>query len=163
MVQYEFVLDSLGVTTNLVRKFGKFSGQKEIEAIAVDDELGFVYYSDEGVGIRKYYANPEKGNQEVSIFGGEYFKDDIEGIAVARYQGEEGYLIVSNQQDNTFNLFKRSDNTFIKKLNLGTLETDGCDITTGYLSSKFPNGIFVSMNDEQNFFYYSLDVINQIK
>src|SRR5690606_18295973 len=58
LYQYEFVSDSTGVKANLLRKFGKFSGQKEIEAIAVDNALGFVYYSDEGVGIRKYQANP---------------------------------------------------------------------------------------------------------
>lgn len=43
----------------LVRKFGTWSGKKEIESVAVDDELGFIYYSDEGVGVRKYAADPE--------------------------------------------------------------------------------------------------------
>ena len=33
-----------------VRAFGAYSGKKEIEAIAVDQQLGFVYYSDETVG-----------------------------------------------------------------------------------------------------------------
>jgi len=157
LYQYEFVSDSLGVHSNLLRKFGKFSGEKEIEAIAVDDALGFVYYSDEGVGIRKYNANPSNGNAEISIFGGEHFKRDIEGIAIATYHGNHGYLIVSDQQDHSFNFFKRSDNSFVKKLNLGTLETDGCDVTTKALGSKYPNGLFVSMNDEQDFFFHALD------
>lgn len=157
LYQYEFVSDSTGVKANLLRKFGKFSGQKEIEAIAVDDALGFVYYSDEGVGIRKYQANPDKGNAEISLFGSEYFKDDIEGIAIATYSGNSGFLIVSNQQKGTFNIFKRSDNTFVKELNLGTLETDGCEVTTTALGDKFPNGLFVSMNDQQDFFYHALD------
>ena len=155
--QYEFVSDSTGVKANLLRKFGKFSGQKEIEAIAVDDALGYVYYSDEGVGIRKYYANPAKGNDEITLFGQNLFKDDIEGIAIATYSGDNGFIIVSNQQAHTFNIFKRSDNTFVKELNLGTLETDGCDVTTTPLGSKFPNGLFVSMNDQQDFFYHALD------
>ena len=157
LYQYGFVSGSLGIKASLIRKFGIFSGEKEIEAIAVDDTLGYVYYSDESFGIRKYYADPEKGNDEIKVFGGKYFKRDIEGIAIATYEGDEGYIIVSNQQDNTFNLFKRSDNSFIAKLNLGTLKTDGCDITTKALGSKYPNGLFVSMNDEQNFFYYALD------
>ncbi|TYP99811.1 3-phytase [Tenacibaculum adriaticum] len=155
--QYEFISDSLGIKANLVRKFGKFSGNKEIEAIAVDDTLGYVYYSDEGVGIRKYYANPEQGNEEIKLFGGEHFKDDIEGIAIATYEGDKGYIIVSDQQDHTFNFFKRSDNMFVKKLNLGTLETDGCDVTTTALGTKYPNGLFVSMNDEKDFFLHALD------
>ncbi len=157
LYQYELFSDSLGVKTNLIRKFGNFSGKKEIEAIAVDDALGFVYYSDEGVGIRKYYADPEKGNEEISMFGSEHFRDDIEGIAIATYSGDKGYIIVSDQQDHTFNFFKRSDNTFVKKLNLGSLETDGCDVTTQSLGPKFPNGLFVSMNDEQDFFFHALD------
>ena len=91
------------------------------------------------------------------MFGSEYFKDDIEGIAIATYPNGEGYIIVSNQQDHTFNFFTRSDNAFVKTLNLGTLETDGCDVTTQALGDKFPNGLFVSMNDEQDFFYHAVD------
>ena len=159
LYQYELVSDSLGVKANLLRKVGNFSGQKEIEAIAVDDETGFVYYSDEGVGIRKYHANPQKGNKEVALFGGEYFKDDIEGIAIAKYKNK-GFLIVSNQQAHTFNIFNLVTNAFIKELNLGTIETDGCDVTTTALGSKFPNGLFVSMNDEMNFFFHDLATLN---
>ncbi|AXP80408.1 3-phytase precursor [Mariniflexile rhizosphaerae] len=155
LYQYELVSDSLGVKANLLRKLGAFSGQKEIEAIAVDDEAGFVYYSDEGIGIRKYHANPIKGDVEVALFGGEHFKDDIEGIAITKYQ-DRGYLIVSNQQKHTFNIFSLETNAFIKELNLGTIETDGCDVTTIPLGSKFPNGLFVSMNDEMNFFFHDL-------
>ncbi|MCK0155924.1 phytase [Cellulophaga sp. F20128] len=163
LYQYAFVSDSLGVHSNLIRKFGKFSGEKEIEAIVVDDALGFVYYSDESVGIRKYHASPKKGNAEISIFGGEHFKRDIEGIAIATYQGDRGFLIVSDQQDHSFNFFSRSTNSFVKKLNLGTLETDGCDVTTEALGSKYPNGLFVSMNDEQDFFFHALDSLKIAK
>lgn len=157
LYQYELTVNNDTVTTKLVRKFGTFSGNKEIEAIVVDDALGYVYYSDEGVGIRKFYADPAKGNKQISIFGTDRFKDDIEGIALATYPDGEGFLIVSNQQDHSFNIFKRDDNSFVKTLNLGTLETDGCDVTTESLGSKYPNGLFVSMNDEKDFFYHSLD------
>jgi 3-phytase len=153
--QFLLTSDSLGVEAKLVRKFGKFSGIKEIEAIAVDNEAGFVYYSDEGVGIRKYYADPEMGNEELALFGGAYFKEDIEGIAIAKYQ-DKSFLIVSNQQAHTFNIFDASTLSFIKELNLGTLETDGCDVTRASLGDKFPNGLFVSMNDEKNFFFHDL-------
>src|SRR5690606_32631502 len=57
------------VHAKLVRKFGQYSGKKEIEAIAVDNELGYIYYSDEGVGVRKYQADPEKGDdEELALF-----------------------------------------------------------------------------------------------
>lgn len=161
LYQYELISDSVGVRANLLRKLGTFSGQKEIEAIAVDDISGFVYYSDEGVGIRKYYADPENGSKELAVFGGNHFKSDIEGIAIARYNNQKAFLIVSNQQAHTFNVFDAETNAFIKEVNLGTTETDGCDVTTMSLGSKFPNGLFVSMNDEQNFFYHDLkEVLN---
>lgn len=157
LYQYELISGSAGVKANLVRKFGKFSGKKEIEAIAVDDALGHVYYSDEQVGVRKYYADPEKGNEELALFGEEYFRDDNEGIAIVAYPDGEGYIIVSDQGAHTFNFFKRSDHTFVKSLNLGTMSTDGCEITLEALGNKFPNGLFVSMNDDRNFFYHAVD------
>lgn len=155
LYQYLLMSDSLGVHSKLIRKFGKFSGKKEIEAIAVDDEAGIVYYSDEMHGIRKYYAEPSKGNDEISCFGGGYFKKDIEGIAIAKYK-DKSFLIVSNQQAHTFNIFDLKTNAFIKEINLGTLQTDGCDVTTTALGNKFPYGLFVSMNDENNFFFHDL-------
>lgn len=155
LYQYILTADSLGVHSKLVRKFGKFSGKKEIEAIAIDDEAGIIYYSDEMHCIRKYKAEPLEGNEEISCFGGEYFKRDIEGIAIAKYD-DKSFLIVSNQQAHTFNIFNLETDTFVKEINLGTLETDGCDVTTIALSDKFPNGLFVSMNDEKNFFFHDL-------
>lgn len=162
LYQYKFVSDSLGLKAKLIRKFGKFSGKKEIEAIAVDDKAGIVYYADEMHCIRKYYAEPSKGNEEIACFGGEYFKRDIEGIAIAKYSNKE-FLIVSNQQAHTFLIFDTKTNAFIKELNLGTLETDGCDVTTASLGSKFPNGLFVSMNDEKNFFFHDLGKLELIE
>ncbi len=156
LYQYELKSDSLGITSELVRKFGAFSGKKEIEAIAVDNELGYVYYSDEQYGIRKYYADPEKGDEEIATFGAEFFKEDIEGIAIAKYANGEGYILVSNQQAHTFNIFDRKTNSFVKEVNLGTIETDGCEVVTQSLGDKFPNGLFVSMNDEKNFFFHDL-------
>src|SRR5690606_16033263 len=125
--QYKLVSDSTGVKTELVREFGEFSGIKEIEAIAVDDELGHIYYSDEGVCVRKYNAEPDSGNQELACMWGEHFQRDIEGIAIATYPNGEGYIIVSDQQRGQFNIFSRKDNLFVKAVNLSTLETDGCE------------------------------------
>ncbi|HEY1109342.1 MAG TPA: phytase, partial [Opitutaceae bacterium] len=50
--QYRLEDDGAGkVKMTLVRQFGAYSAKKEIESIAVDNELGYVYYSDEGVGV----------------------------------------------------------------------------------------------------------------
>lgn len=156
LYQYAVLSGSTGVRTELVRKFGSFSGVKEIEAIAVDNENGFVYYSDEGVCIRKYYAEPSMGNDEISCFGGGYFLEDIEGIAIASYADDGQYLIVSNQQKGEFNIFSAKDHSFIKAVDLTTKETDGCEVVTMHLNERFPNGLFVAMNDEKNFYFYDL-------
>src|SRR3546814_2408869 len=60
--QYSLAENGGAVRADVVRKFGRFSGEKEIEAIAVDNELGYVYCSDEGAGVRKYWADPALGN-----------------------------------------------------------------------------------------------------
>lgn len=156
LYQYELRGNRTGIQANLVRKFGSFSGQKEIEAIAVDDEEGFIYYSDEGVCIKKYYAEPSMGDKEISCFGGEHFLEDIEGIAIATYPNGEGYLIVSDQQLGQFNVFSRKDNVFVKAMNLTTHETDGCEVVTIPLNSTFSHGLFVAMNDQKNFYFYDL-------
>ncbi|WP_439150977.1 phytase [Winogradskyella sp.] len=160
LYQYQLISDSLGISTRLVRKFGQFSRKKEIEAIAVDNELGFIYYSDEDHCIRKYYADPKKGNEELSCFGSDYFNRDIEGIAIAKYQNNSGFLIVSNQQSHSFCVFDRKTNDFIKEVNLGTLETDGCEVTTIPLGRKFPEGLFVSMTDSKEFLFHNLGSLN---
>ena len=156
LYQYKFESDSTGISVNLVRKFGSFTGGKEIEAIAVDDEMGYVYYSDEGECIKKYYAEPTMGNEELACFGGEHFLKDIEGIAIAKYPDGEGYIIVSDQQRGQFNIFSRKDNAFIKAVNLSTTETDGCDVVTVSLNDTFPNGLFAAMNDQKDFYFYDL-------
>ncbi len=157
LYQYKIDADTTGVIhSTMVRKFGKFSGKKEIEAIAVDAELGFVYYSDEQYGVRKYYIEPDMGNEEISVFGTDLFQEDIEGIAIARYNDGTGYIIVSDQQKGQFNIFSRTTNKFIKAVNLSTLETDGCDVVTVPLNDTFKNGLFVAMNDEKDFFFYDL-------
>ncbi len=157
LYQYLLVADSTGVTSKFVRKFGKFSGKKEIEAIAVDKELGYVYYSDEDHCIRKYYAEPAKGDEEIACFGSDNFERDIEGIAIAKYPDNKGYIIVSNQQAHSFSIFDRNTNAYIKEVNLGTLETDGCDVTTVNLGEKYPKGVFVSMNDNREFYYHNIE------
>ncbi|MEO1030289.1 MAG: phytase [Bacteroidota bacterium] len=156
LYQYQLVSDSLGIATKLVRKFGEFSGKKEIEAIAVDNELGYVYYADEDHCIRKYYADPKMGNEELACFGADQFSRDIEGIAIAKYPNNSGFLIVSNQQAHSFCVFDRKTNAFIKEINLGTVETDGCEVTTQALGNRFPNGLFVSMTDSKEFLFHDL-------
>lgn len=165
--QYELSMDSLGIIqAEVVRKFGRFSGEKEIEAIAVDAELGYVYYSDETVGIRKYYADPVKGNEELAFFGQNDFKEDHEGISIYKTGDSTGFLIISDQQDNAFNIYRREgDNgqahqhSLVKKVYVSTMESDGSEVTSVALSNGYPKGLFVAMSDDKTFQYYRIEEI----
>lgn len=145
----------------LVRKFGNYSGKKEIESIAVDNELGFVYYSDEQVGIRKYYADPKMGNKELALFGVGDFSVDNEGIAIYKTAGNKGYIVVSNQGSNQLNIYDRIGNEKLKnahpllaKIRYKANQTDGLDIVSTPLNSDFNHGLLVAMSSDKKFHYY---------
>ncbi len=156
--QYRLQDDGKGhVKAELVRKFGKYSGKKEIEAIAVDNTLGYVYCSDETVGIRKYYADPEKKDDtELHFFGQTGFASDHEGISLYPLSDSTGYLLVSNQQANSFMIFRREgNNEFVGEVPVSTVESDGSDITPVTFGNKFPGGLFVAMSNGRVFHYYA--------
>ena len=148
------------VTGELVRKFGKFSGKKEIESIAVDNELGYVYYSDEQTGIRKYFADPEKGNEELALFGQGEFKEDNEGISIYKFDDRTGYILVSDQSANRFNIYPREGtggnphlHKRITSVAVSTDQSDGSDVTSESLPG-FEGGMFVAMSTDGTFQLY---------
>ena len=80
--QYRLQEDSGGkLTATFVRRFGRFSGTGEIEAVAVDDEAGHVYYADEGDGLHKWHADPDHAEAatELAYFARDGFAGDREG------------------------------------------------------------------------------------
>lgn len=150
-----------GLQLELVRKFGNYSGQKEIEAIAVDHELGYIYYSDEGVGVRKYHADPSKGNEELALFATEGFTLDHEGISIYKTGDNTGYILVSDQEANKFHVFSREGSlenphlhNSIAVLSLSTISSDGSESSNLAFGSIFPKGFFVAMSDDKTFQIY---------
>ncbi len=161
LYQYLLSADSTGVKADLVRKFGKFSGTKEIEAICVDDELGYVYYSDEHFGVRKYYADPDMGNEELATFGLTGFADDREGISIYDTGEGTGYILVSDQGANKFHVFPREgspenphQHELLIALDMNTRSSDGSESTSAALGEEFPSGVFVAMSDNKTFEIY---------
>ncbi len=162
--QYRLEDDGTGhVKMTLVRQFGAYSGQKEIEAIAVDAELGYVYYSDERCGVRKYAADPDTpdANRELALFATSGFAGDHEGISVWKRPDGTGYVIVSDQQANKFWLFPREgvpghphEHRAVKVVDVSTLESDGSDVTAQPLGEQFPRGLFVAMSEGRVFHFY---------
>jgi len=160
--QYELADNGKGIVTGTcVRKFGKYSGLKEIESIAVDNELGYVYYSDEGSGVRKYYADPKRGNEELAWFARTGFSADHEGISIYKINDGTGYILVSDQGANRFHIFTREgtpghphEHRLVKIVNMSTMESDGSDITSVALNDQFRAGLFVAMSTDKTFQFY---------
>jgi 3-phytase len=159
--QYLLEDDGTGkLKATLKRKFGKYSGKKEIEAIAVDNELGYIYYSDEQFGVRKYYADPAKGNQELAVFAKEGFTEDHEGISIYKTSETTGYILVSDQSANQFKVYSRegvknaNDHPLITSIKTSTNQSDGSDIYSRPLNDDFKHGLFVAMSDNKTFQYY---------
>ncbi|SDL92612.1 3-phytase [Catalinimonas alkaloidigena] len=160
--QYRLYDDGTGrVAAELVRKFGTFSGRKEIESIAVDDALGYVYFSDETVGVRQYHADPTKGNEELARFATEGFAEDHEGISIYPTSDSTGYILVSDQQANQFQVFTREgtpghpyEHRLVKVIPVSTNESDGSEVTAVPLNAQFQHGLFVAMSDDRTFQFY---------
>jgi 3-phytase len=166
---WQYLLEDDGsgyVKAKLVRKFGQFSGKKEIEAIMVDDKAGYVYYSDEGVGIRKYFADTSRGNDELSMFGTKDFALDHEGISIYETSDSTGFILVSDQGSNRFHIFPREgmpgnkhNHPDLRSIRVLAEESDGSDITSVPLGSTFPRGLFVVMSTDLTFHYYKPESI----
>jgi 3-phytase len=150
-----------------VRAFGNFSGSKEIEAVAVDDELGFVYYSDEDTAIRKWHADPEHPDAagEVAVFGKDGFAGNREGIAIYTQPNGRGYVICSDQRpgDSEYRIYSRDPrHELVAVIRGGADSTDGVEVTSANLGKAFPKGMFVVMNNQGgNFLIYPWHAIRK--
>jgi 3-phytase len=163
--QYRLADDGTGqLRGSFTRAFGTWSGNKEIEAIVVDSELGHVYYSDETYGIRKYHADPlaEDADEQLAEFGHNDFLEDHEGLSIYKRVDGTGYLLASDQQANRFNIYNREgmpgnphEHRLLASVALATEDSDGSEITAVALPG-FPGGLFVAMSTDRTFQYYAV-------
>ncbi len=169
--QYRLDDDGTGnVKATFVRKFGQYSGLKEIESIAVDDQLGYVYYSDEGRGVHQYYADPEKGNQELALFATKGFTEDHEGISIYNLTDSTGYILVSDQGANKFHIFTREgtaqnpfDHRLVNIVTVKAVQSDGSETISVPLNRQFQHGLFITMSDDRTFHLYRWEDIMPVK
>jgi 3-phytase len=160
------------LTATLVRRFGRFSQKGaepgeigEIEAVAVDDALGYVYYSDERQAIRKYSADPDRADaeRELALLGAEGYLGDREGLAIYETGEGTGYLVSSDQiaGGTRVRLYRREgapgrphDHSEVRTVLTASDSTDGLDVTAKALPG-FPRGLLVMMNSSaRNFLIY---------
>jgi 3-phytase len=163
--QYRLQDDGTGrVTGTLVRRFGNFVGSREIEAVSVDDELGYVYYADENAGIHKWHADPDAAgvDRELALFGTTGYQRDREGLGVYTRPDGTGYLVSVDQLPNEsrFHVYRREGepgrphdhSRTLATFTIGADSTDGLDVTSTPLGPEFPDGILVAMNSRRRNF-----------
>ena len=151
------------IGATFVRRFGTFSAmtvreENEIEAVAVDDALGHVYYADEADGIHKWQADPDHPDsaRELAHFGRTGFRGDREGIALYALPDGTGYIVCTDQldEDSEYHLYPREGTAQnphdhsreIAILRGGADATDGLDISARPLGPGLPHGVMIAMN-----------------
>jgi 3-phytase len=160
------------VGARFVRRFGNFSAttvreENEIEAVAVDDALGYVYYADEADGIHKWHADPDHPDaaRELAHFARSGFRGDREGIAVYALPDGTGYIVCTDQldEDSEYHIYPREGapgnphdhSREIAVLRGGADATDGLDVSSSALGPGLPNGVMIAMNSApQNFLVF---------
>jgi 3-phytase len=166
--QYQLSDDGTGrVKATFVRRFGNFGGTREIEAVAVDDELGYVYYADEATGIHKWFADPDAAgaNRELALFGTTGYKRDREGIGIYALPDGKGYIVSVDQlpRESVFHVYRREgepgrphDHSHVLlSFTGGADSTDGLDVTSAPLGPDFPDGMMIAMNSaSRNFLMF---------
>jgi 3-phytase len=160
LAQYRLVANRGRIDAVFVRRFGNFSGNKEIEALFVDDALSLVYASDETVGTRMMPADPDAvgADMELGFFNTTGFMGDHEGIGLYAGPGESGYLVFTDQleAESRFYVRPRSNPAALTGIFVGSADdTDGIEVTSENLGPEFPEGLMVAMNSkDKNFLIY---------
>lgn len=160
------------VAATFVRRFGTFSAtavrpENEIEAVAVDDAAGYVYYSDEADGVHKWHADPDHpdAGRELAHFARTGFRGDREGIGIYTRPDGTGYIVCTDQldEDSEYHVYPREgspgrphDHTKeIAVIRGGADATDGLEISSAALGPSLPRGVMVVMNSTpQNFLVF---------
>jgi 3-phytase len=182
--QYRLWPDGTGkVRGEYVRAFGQGTIIDKVEGLVADDDLGYVYASDEDVAIRKYHADPERGdNAQLAEFGrGDGVRSDREGLAIYECTDKTGHLLVSsqkaeksggkngkNERVSTVKVYRRegdNGNPHAHALlatieTIGSVETDGLEVTNRAALPTYPNGFLVKHDSPgRQFKIYAWDEI----
>jgi 3-phytase len=177
--QYRLQSSNGTVSARLVRRFGAFSRMGsgagsigEIEAVVVDDALGFVYYADERFGIHKWHADPDHASaaNEIAVLGRTGYHGDREGLAIYASADGGGYLISSDQLPGGTRLMiyprkgpsdRPHDQPLLASIQTTADSTDGLEVTPRPLPG-LPAGMLVMMNSSpRNFLIYDWQEVDK--
>jgi 3-phytase len=145
------------------------------EGCVADDRTGTFYAAERDVGIWKWDAGPEADTRPVSVAKTDksHLVADVEGLAIAAYGKDGGYLIASSQGADNFLLYHLPDNGYAGRFRMadgaidGTSHTDGIELALGDFGPEYPGGLFVAQDDDnrpqpQNFKFVAWEDIVKV-
>jgi len=127
------------------------------EGCVADDAAGSLYVAEESTAIWRYEAEPGGGDDKTVVDRvGDGLSADIEGLGI--YSTDDGgYLVASSQGDDAFVIYELPDpdgalTTF--RVEAGRVDevthTDGLDVTSTALGDRFPGGLLVVQDDDND-------------
>ncbi len=138
----------------------------EAEGCVFDDENSRLLISREGSkGYLKAYESDSLQMIEVVDSRDGNIIGDPEGVAIYKTSDTEGYIILSSQGGNEFNLYDRKSLDFVSKFKINSVEdTDGLDVTNEAVEGIFPKGFLVvqdgrNLPNNQNFKLVSMEEV----
>lgn len=152
------LIEQYEITTNNFRIFYKFQRNFKVnsqpEGMVVNDLNSTLYIGVEQEGIYKTSALPNS-NSRLSLISestkenNEFISYDIEGLAIYN-SSKKNYLIASIQGNFTYAIFELGKiDKYISSFTIadgifdGVEETDGLDVTSFPINSKYPKGMLV--------------------
>lgn len=150
--QWEIKLKDKKISGKLVRKLKL---ESKTEGMVSDDEAGNLFIGEEAKGIWKTSIDPNKSEgfellAESTVEQNENIYEDIEGICIYKQSNGAGYLIASSQGNYSYAVFNRKEpHNYLGSFRItdgtfdGTEETDGIDVTSVNLGTKYPKGMLV--------------------
>jgi len=146
------------VAAERVRRFG-VGGRAE--GCACDDAQGFLFVSEEKTAVWRYGAEPDAGEERVALdrvgLRG-HLRADAEGVALWAASDGGGWLVVSSQGSNDFTVYeRRPPHAYRGRFHLtagadadAVTHTDGIEICSAALGPRFPDGLFVAQDDDND-------------
>lgn len=123
----------------------------QTEGMVVDAELGFLYIGQENVGVWKKSLG--QGSEPILIHAidDKILFADVEGLTIYYAANGTGYLLVSSQGNNSYALYGREgNNEYLGSFQIAASgdvdsaeESDGAMVLNVPLGDKFPNGILI--------------------
>lgn len=148
IAQYEITSEQPGhLAGQLVRKWPLgFS-----EGAVADDEAGTLYISVESEGVWKFGAEPEEeavGELIIKV-GKHRLRGDVEGLAIYKTGPASGYLLLSDQGRNRFQLYQRDGgHQYVGEFSVENVRvTDGIEAMNVTGLPGFAGGLFACHTD----------------